>query len=114
MQPQGKCHILDINQKYFQVLFRQKIDTCNNFFRVPRTGYMKLIDIWQLASLTLPFAFVILHTLMENFKQKRLNGSLNNEAKYDRLLKFIRFSTTYGVTFAYILFIIGFFGMKYI
>ena len=84
------------------------------FFRVPRTGYMKLIDIWQLASLTLPFAFVILHTLMENFKQKRLNGSLNNEAKYDRLLKFIRFSTTYGVTFAYILFIIGFFGMKYI
>lgn len=87
-------------------------------FRVIKTGYVKLNDVWQIVNLTLPFIEVILHTLIDNLKNKKSEVKLVqplNQTKImpngrNRLLeKLIRGLATFGLTFLYGLFILAFF-----
>ena len=39
-------------------------------FRLPRTSSIKMVDAWLLFTLLIPFAEVLLHTRMEQLKQK--------------------------------------------
>ena len=38
---------------------------------LPVTSYIKMIDIWMLFTMTIPFLEVVLHTIHEVFKNKR-------------------------------------------
>ena len=42
------------------------IDVSNN---LPQTSYMKMIDIWLLFNLILPFLVVLIHTRMDTLRQ---------------------------------------------
>ena len=110
-----------------------------SFFRVPKTGYIKMMDIWQIGSLILPFLEVVLHISVHSLKHKQKNNSLledepvnfklnkknitlvksikNKESQiiedeFDegiKMLKVIKIFSTYVLTFCYILFIFAFF-----
>ena len=43
------------------------IDVSNN---LPKTSYMKMIDIWLLFNLILPFLVVLIHTRMDTLRQE--------------------------------------------
>lgn len=42
----------------------------NSILRLPRTSSIKMVDAWLLFTLLIPFAEVLLHTRMEQLKQK--------------------------------------------
>ena len=99
---------------------RLKISYINDFqyFRVIKTGYVKLNDVWQIVNLTLPFIEVIFHTLMENLKNKKSEVKLVQPLNQTKIManersrfleKFIRGIATFGLTFLYGLFILAFF-----
>ena len=79
---------------------------------------MKLNDIWQIVNLTLPFIEVILHTIIDNLKNRKpvvkiVEPLSQSKVKLNErnvtLEKFIHSIATYGLTFLYGLFIIAFF-----
>ena len=43
------------------------IDVSNN---LPKTSYMKMIDIWLLVNLLLPFMVVLMHTIMDTLREE--------------------------------------------
>ena len=45
---------------------------------LPATSYFKMIDIWMLFTMTVPFLEVMLHTANEVFKSKATHPCLNN------------------------------------
>ena len=45
---------------------------------LPVTSYFKMIDIWMLFTMTVPFLEVMLHTANEVFKSKATHPCLNN------------------------------------
>ena len=51
----------------------QKKPFTKSFFRVPKTGYIKMMDIWQIGSLILPFLEVVLHISVHSLKHKQKN-----------------------------------------
>ena len=92
-----------------------------NNFRVPRTGYAKMMDFWQVISLALPFLEVILHTMLQNVKKNgresirtvrpinQTEGIHFELTETNSIEKLIRNVATYGITIIYVLLLIGFF-----
>ena len=53
---------------------------------LPVTSYIKMIDIWMLFTMTVPFLEVVLHTLNEVFKEPRAtNFGLDNRVDVVRV-----------------------------
>ena len=70
------------NQAILIFLFNaSSISICvhKTFFRVPKTGYIKMMDIWQIGSLILPFLEVVLHISVHSLKHKPKKKSLFEE-----------------------------------
>ena len=47
---------------------------------LPVTSYVKMIDIWMLFTMTVPFLEVVMHTTNEAFKQPRVDN-FDNECQ---------------------------------
>ena len=72
---------------------------------------MKLIDIWLLIAIAVPFVEVILNTIINYHKLKQNNKTFEMREKEDRRLRFISYYewlARYGVPILYFLFAIGF------
>ena len=83
---------------------------------------MKLFDIWQFVSVSIPFVEVLLHIAIDNLKLNNSNSSASKRVKpmfgqveiserdwNTKKLKFVRIFATYGVSAFYCLFIVTFF-----
>ena len=83
---------------------------------------MKLFDIWQFVSVSIPFAEVLLHIAIDNLKSNNSKSSAITRVKpmfgQDKIsekdwnskkLTFVRNFATYGVSAFYCLFIVTFF-----
>ena len=57
--------VITVNLTCMLVLVNMFINVSNN---LPTTSYMKMIDIWLLFNLILPFIVVILHTYMDTLR----------------------------------------------
>ena len=93
-----------------------------SFCSVPNTGYIKLIDIWKIVSMLLPFSLLILHTMIDSLsaKNKRFNliikpinkvsdADIKQMLVNEKLLKVINGITIYGIPVSYCIFICVFF-----
>ena len=83
---------------------------------------MKLFDIWQFVSESIPFVEVLLHIAIDNLKFSNSNSSVIRKVKpmagqdekckkicNSKTLTLVRIFATYGVSGLYCLFIITFF-----
>ena len=54
------------------------INVSNN---LPKTSYMKMVDVWLLFNLLYPFIVVLIHTYMDtlrNDEEREINHQINN------------------------------------
>ena len=61
------------------------INVSNN---LPKTSYMKMIDIWLLFNLIYPFSVVLIHTYMDtlrNDEMKISNNDMNKDVRAKKL-----------------------------
>ena len=61
------------------VLTTMFINVSNN---LPKTSYMKMVDVWLLFNLLLPFLIVLMHTYMDtlrNDEERETNHQVNDE-----------------------------------
>ena len=60
------------------VLTTMFINVSNN---LPKTSYMKMVDVWLLFNLLLPFIIVLLHTYMDTLRneEERELGQINED-----------------------------------
>ena len=92
--------------------------------RNPITVYLKLMDIWQVVSQSVPFLNIIFRTLAYYLKQRDsalriqvgtklfMHSTEENEianGKKERLQIIIKSLTTYLIPVCYLIFLIGFF-----
>ena len=84
---------------------------------------MKLFDIWQFVSVSIPFAEVLLHIAIDNLTLNNSNSTavkrvkpllgqdkiLSEKDRNTKKLTFVRILATYGVSAFYCLFIVTFF-----
>ena len=54
------------------------INVSNN---LPKTSYMKMVDIWLLFNLIYPFSVVLIHTYMDTLRNDEMNSSSNDMNK---------------------------------
>ena len=54
------------------------INISNN---LPKTSYMKMVDIWLLFNLIYPFSVVLIHTYMDTLRNDEMNSSKNDMIK---------------------------------
>ena len=87
------------------------IDVSNN---LPKTSYMKMIDIWLLFSLLLPFTVVLTHTYMDTLRPQEdetTTKQSKEKKREDKLNFWKKFSLVYNpiivVTFALVYWLIG-------
>ena len=88
------------------------IDVSNN---LPKTSYMKMVDVWLLFSLLLPFTVVLNHTYMDTLRQeeeeKATKQSKSAKKRANKLNFWKKFSLVYNpiivVTFALLYWMIG-------
>ena len=87
------------------------IDVSNN---LPKTSYMKMIDVWLLENLLLPFLVVLTHTYMDTLRVDEDNNNTQSEMAKKRTKKLAslrRFSLFYNpaivLTFALIYWVSG-------
>ena len=80
------------------------IDVSNN---LPKTSYMKMVDVWLLFSLLLPFTVVLTHTYMDTLRPEQEEKTIkqgNNKKSANKLNFWKKFSLFYNpilvVTFA--------------
>ena len=97
---------------------------------LPATSYMKMIDIWLIFSLFMPFLEVTMHAVLDHLRGKLENcqGNYSTSAcgnvtikiafeedksrninRYKKMMHIIDLSMTYGLPILYFLFMIGFF-----
>ena len=72
------------------------IDVSNN---LPKTSYMKMIDVWLLVNLLLPFTVVLTHTYMDTLRvdEDKDNMEYKMAKKRAKMLAFLRrFSLVYN------------------
>merc|ERR1712098_449521 len=62
--------VITVNLTSMLVLTTIFIDVSNN---LPQTSYMKMIDVWLLFNLILPFLVVLIHTRMDTLRQDEDN-----------------------------------------
>ena len=63
------------------------INVSNN---LPKTSYMKMVDIWLLFNLIYPFSVVLIHTYMDTLRNDEMNSSSNDINKDVRAQKLDR------------------------
>ena len=63
------------------------INVSNN---LPKTSYMKMVDIWLLFNLIYPFSVVLIHTYMDTLRNDEMNSSKNDMIKDVRAQKLDR------------------------
>ena len=87
-----------------------------DFFSLPKTSYLKMMDIWLIVMLSIPFAEVILHTAMDylRFKLKNIQAVndkvLNSmEKRYQRGIKLLETFTSIGLPIVFVAFSIFYF-----
>ena len=56
------------------------INVSNN---LPKTSYMKMIDIWLLFNLIYPFSVVLIHTYMDTLRNDEMN--MNKDVRAQKL-----------------------------
>ena len=98
------------------------------FYRLPRTSYLKMVDVWLIFTLSLPFIEVILHTIMDVMRSKiskyemskkilmvngvKINNFIeDNPPKRDGNLEKLKNFTTYGLPLIFVVFSFGYFGI---
>ena len=57
------------------------IDVSNN---LPKTSYMKMVDIWLLFNLLLPFMVVLIHTRMDSLRDDEKDEGTTEMTKKDK------------------------------
>ena len=57
------------------VLVTMFISVSNN---LPKTSYMKMIDVWLLFNLLYPFVIVLIHTRMDSLRENEGDEELDN------------------------------------
>ena len=57
------------------VLVTMFISVSNN---LPKTSYMKMIDVWLLFNLLYPFVIVLVHTRMDSLRENEDEGEFDN------------------------------------
>ena len=57
--------MITVNLTSMLVLTTMFINVSNN---LPKTSYMKMVDVWLLFNLLLPFIIVLLHTYMDTLR----------------------------------------------
>ena len=57
------------------VLVTMFISVSNN---LPKTSYMKMIDVWLLFNLLYPFVIVLIHTRMDSLRENEDEGEVDN------------------------------------
>ena len=88
-----------------------------DFFSLPKTSYLKMMDIWLIVMLSIPFAEVILHTAMDylRFKLKNIQAVNNDKAlspkekRYQRGIKLLETFTSIGLPIIFVAFSIFYF-----
>ena len=87
------------------------IDVSNN---LPKTSYMKMIDVWLLVNLMLPFTVVLTHTYMDTLREEEdqnTAGTKMSDKKNKNLAAVKRFSLFYNpalvITFALVYWVVG-------
>lgn len=63
------------------------INISNN---LPKTSYMKMVDIWLLFNLIYPFSVVLIHTYMDTLRNDEMNSSSDDMNKDVRAQKLAR------------------------
>jgi len=58
------------------VLVTMFISVSNN---LPKTSYMKMIDVWLLFNLLYPFVIVLIHTRMDSLRENENEGEVDND-----------------------------------
>ena len=98
------------------------------FYRLPRTSYLKMVDVWLIFTLSLPFIEVILHTIMDVMRSKISNNEMSkkilmvngvkinnfiedNPQLRDGNLEKLKNFTTYGLPLIFVAFSFGYFGI---
>ena len=75
---------------------------------------MKLIDVWLLVAIGVPFIEVILHTVLNHFVVKRNEDAFamrQLEEKYEKKIDLLKKISSFGVPFIYISFTVCFMSM---
>ena len=62
------------------VLVTMFISVSNN---LPKTSYMKMIDVWLLFNLLYPFVIVLIHTRMDSLRENEDEGEMDNTVSGD-------------------------------
>ena len=65
---------------------------------LPKTSYIKMVDVWLLFNLIYPFSVVLLHTYMDTLRndaESNSKASLNKESRAQRLQYLQRMSLVY-------------------
>ena len=103
--------MITVNLTAMLVLTTIFIDVSNN---LPKTSYMKMIDIWLLFSLLLPFTVVLTHTYMDTLRpqeEEKATKQSKEKKSEDKLKFWKKFSLVYNpilvVTFALVYWLIG-------
>ena len=75
------------------------------FYRLPKTSYVKMVDIWFMFAMFIPFTEMIAHTVLNSLRFKGLNTE--HDTKIFVLEKFMK----YGLPFIFIAFLAIFFSV---
>ena len=75
--------MITVNLTSMLVLTTMFINVSNN---LPKTSYMKMIDVWLLFNLLYPFLVVLLHTYMDTLINQEETG-LNNADLDDKKVR---------------------------
>ena len=68
--------MITVNLTCMLVLTTMFINVSNN---LPTTSYMKMIDVWLLFNLSLPFIVVLLHTYMDTLRDNQEEKNEDNK-----------------------------------
>ena len=81
------------------------------FESLPRTAYLKMMDVWLMFSLLVPFFEVLLHTVteMQRTAIKELEGKPKVEAKLRRRLRLLEKTGRIAYPVTYSIFVVCFF-----
>ena len=72
--------MITVNLTSMLVLTTMFINVSNN---LPKTSYMKMIDVWLLFNLLYPFLVVLLHTYMDTLRNQEETGLNNADSDLD-------------------------------
>ena len=76
--------MITVNLTCMLVLTTMFINVSNN---LPTTSYMKMIDVWLLFNLCLPFIVVLLHTYMDTLRDNQEEENDDNKQILEKTMK---------------------------